>query len=191
MNNETKINEEDLFKLSAPVGRGQENNPLDVAKVESLMGATGHLDIEKTDGPTGYFGERLEGAVKEFQKEKSLKVDGLIKPEGETASHHSFAFERIDSGDANAKERNYKIGKSDIAIQLDDEMRKWSDEKIIKYLVNSESLEEDLGEVEKFSKKFMKAISRKNISLPRVLPIGGIRGEHEINTDFHADNTVK
>lgn len=67
-NEVNNITEEDLFKLSAPVGRGKENNSMDVAKIESLMGASGHLDIEKTDGPTGFFGERLEGAVKQFQK---------------------------------------------------------------------------------------------------------------------------
>ncbi|MCK5546723.1 MAG: peptidoglycan-binding protein [Rhodospirillaceae bacterium] len=140
---EATVTEEDLFKLSAAVGRNQENNPLDVAKVEALMGAAGHLDIEKTDGPTGYFGQRLEGAVKDFQKEKNLAVDGLVKPDGETVSHPSLAFKRIDTSGIDAKQRSYQIGETDISIQLDDEMQKWSDDKIIKYLINGGALEKN------------------------------------------------
>lgn len=84
--NENTISEEDLLKLSAPVGRTQKNNPMDVAKVEAIMGATGHLDLSVTDGPTGYFGQRLENAVKEFQKEENLEVDGMLNPKGKTIS---------------------------------------------------------------------------------------------------------
>ena len=101
--NET-INEADLFKLSAPVGRTQKNNPIDVAKVEAVMGATGNLDLSVTSGPTGYFGERLEGAVKEFQKKENLQIDGVLNPEGQTiAQAETIAEKTIDEKDENAK----------------------------------------------------------------------------------------
>ena len=122
---ETAATEEDLFKLSAAVGRGQENNPLDVAKVESLMGATGHLDIEKTDGPTGYFGQRLEGAVKEFQNEEKLKADGLIKPEGETIVQTQKVSENEESKE-NKKDKNEKPIKENALISL----FRWISEKM-------------------------------------------------------------
>lgn len=73
-----------IFSLSLPVGMTGKNRRGDVAKVEGLMGAAGPLDLWQTDGPTGYYGARLEDAVKRFQKSKSLKVDGHLNPGGET-----------------------------------------------------------------------------------------------------------
>lgn len=73
-----------LDLLSAPVGRNAENDRLDVAKVESLLGAHGYLDLDATDGPTGYAGARLENATRRFQKDNALRVDGRLAPGGET-----------------------------------------------------------------------------------------------------------
>lgn len=73
-----------LDRLTAPVGDGGRNERLDVAKVESLLGARGYLDLDKTEGPTGYAGVRLTDAVKRFQKDNGLKVDGRLNPDGET-----------------------------------------------------------------------------------------------------------
>ncbi len=79
-----RFNLRDIFSLSAPVGMAGKNSHDDVAKVEGLIGAAGPLDLWKTDGPTGYYGARLEDAVKRFQKSKGLKVDGHLNPVGET-----------------------------------------------------------------------------------------------------------
>lgn len=73
-----------LDVLSAPVGRHAENDRLDVAKVESLLGAHGYLDLDATDGPTGYAGARLDEATRRFQKDKGLRIDGRLAPGGET-----------------------------------------------------------------------------------------------------------
>ena len=70
--------------LSAPVGKNGKNERLDVAKVESLLGAHGYLDLDATDGPTGYAGARLEDATRRFQRDKGLRVDGRLAPGGET-----------------------------------------------------------------------------------------------------------
>jgi len=70
--------------LDGSVGRNGTNARSDVAKVETLLGQSGHLDLGKTDGPTGYFGSRLEDAVKGYQKDGGLKVDGVLNPQGET-----------------------------------------------------------------------------------------------------------
>ena len=74
----------DASKLSRPVGEQGKNDRRDVAKVETMLGRTGALDLKKTDGPTGYWGERTREATRAFQKQNGLKVDGQINPGGET-----------------------------------------------------------------------------------------------------------
>ncbi|WP_217425046.1 peptidoglycan-binding protein [Magnetospirillum sp. LM-5] len=74
----------DYFSLGAPVGPDQPNRREDVIKVETLLGNSGHLDLTKTDGPLGLWGERPEKAVKDYQSDQGLKVDGLLKPNGPT-----------------------------------------------------------------------------------------------------------
>jgi lysozyme family protein len=89
------------FSLNQPVGLSGINKRDDVAKVETLLGRTGHFDPSKTKGPTGFFGTRLDQAVKRFQKDRSLKTDGLLNPGGETltalAAHLGGAAERPKS----------------------------------------------------------------------------------------------
>ncbi len=53
-------------------------------RVETLLGRAGDYDISRTDGPTGWWGSRAEGAVRTYQKRKGLKVDGLLNPGGPT-----------------------------------------------------------------------------------------------------------
>lgn len=81
MNDDSRLR---LDVLSAPVGAGGKNDRLDIAKVESLLGAHGYLDLDATGGPTGYAGTRLADATRRFQKDKGLRVDGRLAPNGET-----------------------------------------------------------------------------------------------------------
>lgn len=74
----------DASKLSRPVGEQGKNDRRDVAKVETMLGRTGALDLKKTDGPMGYWGERTREATCAFQKQNGLKVNGQINPGGET-----------------------------------------------------------------------------------------------------------
>lgn len=64
----------------------QPNRREDVIKVETILGNTGHHDLSRTDGPLGWWGERQEKAVKAWQGDNGLKVDGLLKPNGPTIS---------------------------------------------------------------------------------------------------------
>lgn len=73
-----------LFRLSDSVGDTSPNNRRDVAKVETIMGQAGYLNLKQTDGPTGYYGQRLKQAIMNFQKDNGLKKDGLINQRGET-----------------------------------------------------------------------------------------------------------
>lgn len=55
-----------------------------MAKVETLLDRAKSLDLGKTDGPTGYAGERLFDGIRDFQKRNGLKVDGRLNPGGPT-----------------------------------------------------------------------------------------------------------
>lgn len=78
------MNFKNPFRLGNSVGMEGLNSRRDVAKVESLLGRANALDLSKTDGVTGFFGARTDDAVKKFQKDRGLKVDGLITPNGPT-----------------------------------------------------------------------------------------------------------
>ncbi len=72
------------FRILDSVGMEGRNNRRDVAKVESLFGRLGELNLAETDGVTGFAGARLDEAIRRFQKRQGLKVDGHINPGGET-----------------------------------------------------------------------------------------------------------
>ncbi len=70
--------------IKGPVGPFGPNRRADVGKVETFLSRTGNHDLDPTDGPTGYYGSRLEDAINAFQRNNKLKPDGLVKPFGET-----------------------------------------------------------------------------------------------------------
>ena len=80
--------------LDQPVGEQGRNDRRDVARVETKLGRSGALDLKKTNGPTGYWGERTREATRNFQKQNGLKVDGDICPKTEGA----FASALADHG---------------------------------------------------------------------------------------------
>ncbi len=84
----------DLFTLSAPVGPGAANRPVDVARLEALLAASGHLDPAPAGGLTGAFGRRVESALRRFQTGKGLRMDGLANPGGPTVT----ALQRAHGG---------------------------------------------------------------------------------------------
>lgn len=86
----------DASKLSRPVGEQGKNDRRDVAKVETMLGRTGALDLKKTDGPMGYWGERTREATCAFQKQNGLKVNGDIGPKTEGAFTSALADHGAD-----------------------------------------------------------------------------------------------
>lgn len=84
------------FDLERPIGRDGDNRRTDVAKLEGLLGVVGDLDVARTDGPTGYFGERLDSGIRRFQRKSGLKVDGSVRPGGPTIrALHDAATSRV------------------------------------------------------------------------------------------------
>ncbi len=79
----------DLFganplSIKGPVGPFGPNRRADVGKVETFLSRSGNFDLSPTDGPTGYYGTRLEDAINAFQKTNGLKTDGLLNSGGKT-----------------------------------------------------------------------------------------------------------
>lgn len=75
-----------LLALGAPVGIEGRNRREDVARLELLLGLAGAHDLDATDGPTGFFGQRLDQSIRRFQNRNGLKVDGVVRPRSETIS---------------------------------------------------------------------------------------------------------
>ncbi|MAO54179.1 MAG: hypothetical protein CMM61_00590 [Rhodospirillaceae bacterium] len=74
----------DPFHPAAAVGARGRNAPNDVANLEGLLRLAGDMDLVPTDGPTGYFGARLDDAIRAFQRRNGLTVDSAVHPGGET-----------------------------------------------------------------------------------------------------------
>jgi len=73
------------FTLHGSVGRsGADNHRPDVAKVETFLGDAGYYKPLTNDGPSGWHSTNLDSAIRSFQKDHGLAVDGFLKPDGPT-----------------------------------------------------------------------------------------------------------
>lgn len=79
-----RLAEDGLFDLQAGVGAGQTNGHADVSKLQALLHLEGYLDAAVTNGPTGLWSGRDDYALRKFQKENGLVIDGIVLPGGET-----------------------------------------------------------------------------------------------------------
>jgi len=74
----------DLANIKKPVGIDLDNNADDVARLEMLLDQTGDMDLKPSEGPTGYFGQRLLEAITRFQKRMGLPPTGMVRPGDQT-----------------------------------------------------------------------------------------------------------
>ena len=70
--------------IQAPVTPEGVSRRPDVAKIETMLADLGQHDASQTDGPTGYYGTRLEESLKDYQTKRNLNIDGIVNPNGET-----------------------------------------------------------------------------------------------------------
>lgn len=75
---------ETTFDLEDSVGTGHRNRRDDVFRLQALLHREGDLDAAATAGPTGYWGNRDEAALRRFQQTNGLAADGWAAPDGET-----------------------------------------------------------------------------------------------------------
>lgn len=104
--------------LSSSVGESGQNNRRDVAKVETMLGEAGALDLKQTDGPTGYWGTRTADATKKVQAENGLAIDAEIKPNGPTIQK----LDQIMGTRYAAKRRKERREKTDLPIKVQSDL---------------------------------------------------------------------
>ena len=80
-----------IVKCSKPLAANASAAPLDVVKMKSALGALGHYEAPEW-GVSQFPDVALFDAIKAFQKSQGLKVDGMIKPDGETEAALSQAM---------------------------------------------------------------------------------------------------
>ena len=80
-----------IVKCSKPLTANASAAPLDVVKMKSALGALGHYEAPEW-GVSQFPDVALFDAIKAFQKSQGLKVDGAIKPDGETEAALSQAM---------------------------------------------------------------------------------------------------
>lgn len=113
---------EQLFDLNGTVGTGQANQRGDVFKLQALLHREGLLDAQATGGPTGYWGNRDDAALRGLQKDNGLTVDGWAGPRGETIGHLRDLYQPpqgLQVSDAEMKSRQTSLQVArDLAGQL-------------------------------------------------------------------------
>jgi hypothetical protein len=73
------------IKLSNSVGNNLANSQRDVVELKSAMAHIQRVQFDPEFAELhGYLTRDLDNAIKRYQAEKNLKVDGLVFPEGET-----------------------------------------------------------------------------------------------------------
>ncbi len=72
------------IKLSNPIRRnGSDTNFEDVVNIKKVLRQIGYYETP-TYGITEFPDERMYSALERFQREKNLKIDGVVIPGGET-----------------------------------------------------------------------------------------------------------
>ncbi len=72
--------------IKGSVGDQRENRPEDVRQIKSVLYQLGYFDFRKEPEPHAYITREMDQGIKDYQKDRSLRVDGELKPGGETES---------------------------------------------------------------------------------------------------------
>jgi hypothetical protein len=70
------------FELDDEFGKGRPNRRADGIKLETILGNSGDMDMERVGGPTGFGYEQIDKGLRAYQKRNGLKVDGWARPGG-------------------------------------------------------------------------------------------------------------
>jgi hypothetical protein len=96
-----------LFDLSGPVGIEQANRRADVFKLQTLLYREGYLDAAgPADGWGGDWTGRDDYALRRFQRDNGLIIDGVALPEGETISAFRDFYAALAASPANGSVGN-------------------------------------------------------------------------------------
>ena len=86
------------FDLDDWVGPGHPSTRADIAKIEGILANSGDYSLDRTQGPTGYWGLSLDDGIRKYQKRNGLKVDGALRPDGPTIEHMRKNFGALLDG---------------------------------------------------------------------------------------------
>ncbi|MCW5731972.1 MAG: peptidoglycan-binding protein [Alphaproteobacteria bacterium] len=82
---------EQPFALSGRVGPGQDNAPGDVRRVQAALTRARYLP-DTAEGPSGRFDRATALAIRDYQANNDLTLDGWMRPGGETNRHMAQTF---------------------------------------------------------------------------------------------------
>lgn len=71
------------YRLKQSIGASDDTDPDDIWATKQNLQMNGFY-AEPKHGMTEYPDERLIDSIKQFQQTKNLRIDGVIKPDGET-----------------------------------------------------------------------------------------------------------
>jgi peptidoglycan hydrolase-like protein with peptidoglycan-binding domain len=72
-----------MFNMIDQVSKNSSSHENDIANIRSALTVLGYYDDTST-GLNGYTDENIFTSIKSYQADRKLKVDGILKPEGET-----------------------------------------------------------------------------------------------------------
>lgn len=72
------------MSLGGTVGSGFRNDERDVKVVKRALGALGYMPEDAFDEPSGFIDDRADRAIRGFQDDQGLRVDGWMRPAGPT-----------------------------------------------------------------------------------------------------------
>ncbi len=71
--------------ITGSVGNNMDNHEDDVLNVKRNLNKAGYFDgLHKDPEPHGFITREMDNGIKMFQKDNGLKVDGILRPHGET-----------------------------------------------------------------------------------------------------------
>ena len=71
--------------IKNPVGNNMDNNHEDVLAIKRNLNKAGYFDnLAQDPEPHGFITKEMDEGIRAFQKDKGLKVDGILFPRGET-----------------------------------------------------------------------------------------------------------
>ena len=71
-------------QITGTIGNMMQNFEDDVLQVKSALERLGRFDFASRPEPHGYVTRELDGSIREYQRDRGLKIDGWMRPGGET-----------------------------------------------------------------------------------------------------------
>lgn len=71
-------------QITGTIGNMMQNIPEDVLQVKSALEKLGRFDFTGKPEPHGYVTKELDGSIREYQRDRGLRIDGWMRPGGET-----------------------------------------------------------------------------------------------------------